>query len=161
MPLNEMHIGLISLIFPRSPLIHILRHPLDVVLSAYSHHLTHGYFCAFALETIAQHYALVMDLVHHYRSQMALRYLPVRYEDMVADMSGSVRRMLDFVGESFDERCVNFHDNRRLPHTPSYAQVTQKLYDRSRFRYRHYRKHLEPVIPILKPVMDRLGYHLD
>ncbi|MGO8911840.1 MAG: tetratricopeptide repeat-containing sulfotransferase family protein [Bradyrhizobium sp.] len=161
MPLNEMHIGLISLIFPRSPLIHILRHPLDVVLSVYSHHLTHGYFCAFALETIAQHYALVMDLVHHYRAQMALRYLPVRYEDMVQDMSGSVRRMLDFVGESFDQRCVNFQDNRRLPHTPSYAQVKQNLYDRSRFRYRHHRKHLEPVIPILKPAMDRLGYVLD
>jgi tetratricopeptide (TPR) repeat protein len=161
MPLNEMHLGLISLIFPRSPLIHILRHPLDVVLSVYSHHLTHGYFCAHALETIAQHYALVMDLVHHYRAQMALRYLPVRYEDMVEDMSGSVRRMLDFIGESFDERCVNFQDNRRLPHTPSYAQVTQKLYDRSRFRYRHYRKHLEPIIPILRPVMDRLGYILD
>jgi Flp pilus assembly protein TadD len=161
MPLNEMHLGLISLIFPRSPLIHILRHPLDVVLSVYSHHLTHGYFCAYALETIAHHYSLVMDLVHHYRAQMALRYLPVRYEDMVEDMSGSVRRMLDFIGESFDERCVNFQDNRRLPHTPSYAQVTQKLYDRSRFRYRYYRKHLEPVIPILKPVMDRLGYRLN
>jgi Flp pilus assembly protein TadD len=161
MPLNEMHLGLIALIFPRSPLIHILRHPLDVVLSVYSHHLTHGYFCAHALETIAQHYVLVMDLVHHYRAQMALRYLPVRYEDMVEDMSGSVRRMLDFIGESFDERCVNFQNNRRRPHTPSYAQVTEKLYDRSRFRYRHYRKHLEPVIPILKPVMDRLGYVLD
>jgi tetratricopeptide (TPR) repeat protein len=160
MPLNEMHLGLISLIFPRSPLIHILRHPLDVVLSVYSHHMTHGYFCANALETIARHYALVMDVVHHYRTQMALRYLPVRYEDMVEDMPGSVRRMLDFIGESFDERCVNFHDNRRLPHTPSYAQVTQKLYDRSRFRYRHYREHLEPVIPILKPAMDRLGYIL-
>lgn len=161
MPLNEMHIGLISMIFPRSPLIHILRHPLDVVLSAYSHHLTHGYFCAFALETIARHYALVMDLVHHYRAQMALRYLPVRYEDMVEDMSGSVRRMLDFVGETFDERCVNFQNNRRLPHTPSYAQVKQKLYDRSRFRYRRYQKQLEPVIPILRPAMDRLGYVLD
>ena len=161
MPLNEMHLGLISLIFPKSPLIHILRHPLDVVLSVYSHHLTHGYFCAYALETIARHYVLVMDLVHHYRAQMALRYLPVRYEDMVADMPGSVRRMLDFIGESFDERCVNFQENRRLPHTPSYAQVTEKLYDRSRFRYRRYRKHLEPVIPILEPVIDRLGYVLD
>ena len=161
MPLNEIHLGLISLVFPRSPLIHILRHPLDVVLSVYSHHLTHGYFCAYALETIAQHYALVMDLVHHYRMQMALRYLPVRYEEMVADMSRSIRRMLDFIGESFDERCVNFQENRRLPQTPSYAQVKQKLYEQSRFRYRHYRKHLEPVIPILKPVMDRLGYVLD
>ena len=161
MPLNEMHLGLISLVFPRSPLIHILRHPLDVILSVYSHHLTHGHFCAFALETIAHHYALIMDLVHHYRAQMALRYLPVRYEDMVADISGSVRRMLDFIGESFDERCVNFHDNRRLPQTPSYAQVAEKLYERSRFRYRHYLKHLEPVIPVLKPTMDRLGYIVD
>ena len=161
MPLNEMHLGLISLIFPRSPLIHVVRHPLDVVLSVYAHHLTHGYCCAYALETIARHYALVMELVGHYRTEMALRYLPVRYEDMVADMSGSVRRMLDFVGESFDERCVNFHDNRRLPQTPSYAQVSEKLYDRSRFRYRHYRKHLEPVIPILKPIIERLGYVLD
>ncbi len=161
MPLNEMHLGLISLVFPRSPLIHVLRHPLDVVLSVYAHHLTHGYFCAYALETIAQHYVLVMDLVHHYRTQLALRYLPVRYEDMVADMSSSVRRMLDFIGESFDERCVNFHENRRLPQTPSYAQVAEKLYDRARFRYRHYRKHLEPVIPILKPVMERLGYAVD
>jgi hypothetical protein len=69
--------------------------------------------------------------------------------------------MLDFIGESFDERCVNFHDNRRLPQTPSYAQVSQKLYDRSRFRHRHYRKHLEPVIPVLKPIMERLGYVVD
>jgi hypothetical protein len=161
MPLNEMHLGLISLIFPSSPLIHILRHPLDVVLSVFSYHLTHGYFCANALETVARHYVLVMELVQHYRAEIALRYLPVRYEDMVEDMAGSVRRMLDFIGEPFDERCVNFQENRRLPHTPSYAQVSEPLYHRSRFRYRHYLRHLEPVIPILQPVMDRFGYSLD
>jgi TPR repeat protein/Flp pilus assembly protein TadD len=161
MPLNEMHLGLISLVFPHSPLIHILRHPLDVVLSVFSYQLTHGYFCAYALETIARHYVLVSDLAQHYRTQMALKYLPVRYEDMVEDMDASVRRMLEFVDEPFSERCVNFHENKRLPHTPSYAQVTEKLYDRSRFRYRHYLKHLEPVLPILQPVIDRLGYSLD
>jgi hypothetical protein len=80
---------------------------------------------------------------------------------MVEDMTSSVRRMLDFIGESFDERCVNFQENRRLPNTPSYAQVTEPLYHRSRFRYRHYLRHLEPVIPILQPVMDRFGYSLD
>jgi tetratricopeptide (TPR) repeat protein len=161
MPLNETHLGLISLVFPRSPLIHILRHPLDVILSAFSHNLTHGYFCASALETLAQHYVLVMSLVQHYRTELALRYLPVRYEEMVADVEGSVRRMLDFIGESFDERCVAFQDNRRLAHTPSYAQVSEKIYLRSRFRYRNYLRHLEPVIPIVQPVMERLGYGLD
>jgi Sulfotransferase family len=161
MPLNEMHLGLIALIFPRSPLIHVLRHPLDVILSVFSRHLTHGYFCAYALETVACHYVLVMDLVWHYRQEMALRYLPVRYEDMVTNMADSVRRMLDFIGEPFDEGCVNFSKNRRLPNTPSYAQVSESLYGRSRFRYRHYLQHLAPVIPVVKPVMDRLGYSLD
>jgi TPR repeat protein/Tfp pilus assembly protein PilF len=161
MPLNEMHLGLIALVFPRSPLIHVLRHPLDVIVSAFSHQMTHGYFCAYALESIARHYVLVMDLVQHYRTEVALRYLPVRYEHMVDDISASVRRMLDFIGEPFEQRCVSFQNNTRLPQTPSYAQVTEKLYDRSRFRYRNYLKHLEPVIPVVQPVMDRLGYTVE
>jgi hypothetical protein len=39
--------------------------------------------------------------------------------------------------------------------------VTEKLYDRSRLRYRAYVKHLAPVAPILKPAMDRLGYAVE
>jgi Flp pilus assembly protein TadD len=131
MPLNEMHLGLISLMFPQSPLIHVVRHPLDVVVSAYSHHMTHGYSCAYELEAIARHYRLSMDLVDHYRSQMPLRYLAVRYESLVGDFEGGIRRMLDFIGEPFDERCASFHQSPRLPQTPSYSQVSEKLYDRS------------------------------
>jgi tetratricopeptide (TPR) repeat protein len=158
MPLNEMHLGLIGLMFPRSPMIHVLRHPLDVVLSTFSNHLTHGYYCSYALETAARHYLLVMELVEHYRGQMLLRYLPIRYEDIVDDQDGSTRRMLDFIGEEFDERCIEFHENRRYARTASYAQVAEPLYDRSRYRYRHYLKQLEPAIAILEPVIRRLGY---
>ena len=55
--------------------------------------------------------------------------------------------MLEFVGEEFDERCLTFHENRRYARTASYAQVTEPLYDRSRYRYRHYRKHLDAGHP--------------
>ncbi|OYV54197.1 MAG: hypothetical protein B7Z71_13835, partial [Acidocella sp. 21-58-7] len=68
MPLNETHLGLIHLMFPAAPIIHLLRHPLDVVLSVYSNHLTHGLFCAAELETTAKHYALTADLIAHYRA---------------------------------------------------------------------------------------------
>ena len=85
MPLNETHLGLIALLFPQSPLIHVIRHPLDIMVSAMSNHFTHGFFCASALESAARHYVRVMDLVKQYRSEMALRYLAVRYEDMVTD----------------------------------------------------------------------------
>ncbi len=161
MPLNETHLGLIAMLFPEAPLIHVIRHPLDIMVSAISNHFTHGLYCATALETAASHYVRVMDLVQHYRSQMALRYLPLRYEDMVADQEGSVRAMLDFVGLEFDPRCLSFHENTRYARTASYAQVTERLYDRSKFRYRHYLRHLEPVIPILRPIIERLGYDVD
>ncbi len=161
MPLNETHLGLIGLIFPEAPILHVVRHPLDVALSVFSNHLTHGFFCAYDLMSIARHYVLVMDLVEHYRREMELRYLRVRYDDVIDDQEARVREMLDFVGLAFDPRCLDFHENRRYARTASYAQVTEKLYGRSRFRYRAYREELAPVIPILEPTIRRLGYAID
>lgn len=161
MPLNETHLGLIALIFPQAPIIHVLRHPLDVVLSVFSNQLTHGFYCAYDLESIARHYVLVMGLVEHYRRELTLRYLPVRYEDIVADQDVHVRKMLSFVGAPFDRRCLDFHQNRRYARTASYAQVTEKLYDRSRYRYRAYLKELAPVLPILEPAIFALGYTIE
>ena len=158
MPLNETHLGLIHLLFPDAPLLHVTRHPLDVVLSVYSNLLTHGFFCAYALETAAQHYVLMTELVEHYGREMKLKYLRVRYEDLVEDQEASIRCVLEFIGEEFDPKCLAFHENRRFARTASYAQVTERLYDRSRYRYRNYLPKLQPIIPILQPVIERLGY---
>ena len=158
MPLNETHLGLIGLLFSQSPIIHLVRHPLDVVLSVFSNTLTHGYNCALELETAARHYALIAELIQHYLAVMPFRYKAVRYEDLVTNQEWEVRELLDFIGEPFDARMLNFHENQRPARTASYAQVTEKLYDRSRYRYRNYLRQLEPVIPILEPAIARLGY---
>jgi hypothetical protein len=99
-----------------------------------------------------------MELVDHYIEEMSLKYLRVFYEDLVGDQEASIRRVLQFIGSEFDSNCLAFHENHRYARTASYAQVTEKLYDRSRYRYRHYLPQLEPVIPILQPVIERLGY---
>jgi tetratricopeptide (TPR) repeat protein len=161
MPLNETHLGLIALLFPHAPLIHVLRHPLDVVLSVFSNNLTHGFYCGYALETAARHYLLAMELVAHYRAEMTLRYLPIRYEDIVAEQEASVRRLLEFIGEPFERRCLEFHENRRYARTASYGQVAEPLYDTARYRWRHYRDQLKPAAEILAPIIERLGYALD
>ena len=72
-----------------------------------------------------------------------------------------MREMLSFIGAPFDRRCLDFHENRRYARTASYAQVTEKLYDRSRYRYRAYLKQLAPVIPILEPAIFALGYTIE
>jgi tetratricopeptide (TPR) repeat protein len=158
MPLNETHLGLIAMMFPQAPLVHVIRHPLDVVLSVFSNLLTHGFYCAYELESVARHYVLIMDLVEHYREQMPLRYLRVRYEDIVDAQEPSIRQMLDFIGETFDPRCLAFHENRRYARTASYAQVSEQLYTHSRYRYLNYLPQLALAIPILRPTIERLGY---
>ncbi len=160
MPLNEMHLGLIGLLFPEAPLIHVIRHPLDVMVSVAANHFTHGYHCGSTLETAAQHYVKVMALVRHYRDEMKLRYLPLHYEDIVRSQEASVQRMLNFIGAEFEPVCLRFHENRRYARTASYAQVAEMLYDRSRNRYRHYLHHLKSVIPILEPTILQLGYSI-
>ncbi len=158
MPLNETHLGLIHLTFPKAPIIHVRRHPLDSLISNYSNFLTHGFNQAFDLKTSAAHYLLIDGLVEHYKQQLDLNYLEIRYEDLVEDQEPRVRRMLDFAGVAFDPRCLSFHDNQRYARTASYAQVTEKLYNSSVHRYQNYRKHLDEAVAILQPVLERLGY---
>ncbi|MDF0545410.1 sulfotransferase [Sphingobium sp. H39-3-25] len=161
MPLNETHLGLIHILFPRSPIVHLVRHPLDVVLSVFSNGLTHGFHCAYALESAATHYALIADLIADYRAALPLNYHAVRYEDLVADQENQVRDLLGFIGAPFDPAVLAFHENARYARTASYAQVTEPLYTHSVHRYRNYLKHIDPVIPILEPAIDRLGYTVE
>ena len=158
MPLNETNLGLIHLIFPEAPIVHLVRHPLDVVLSSYFHDLTHGGNCAYGLETTARHYALIFDLIQHYKTELDLKYHAVRYEDVVDDAEGNLRYLLGFLDEPWEDQCLNPHENKRYARTASYAQVKEKIYTRSRFRYLHYMQHLEPILPILQPAIEKLGY---
>ena len=66
--------------------------------------------------------------------------------------------MLQFLDEDLEQACLDFHLNPRYSRTASYAQVTEKLYETSVYRYRNYKKHLKSVIPPLQPAMDLLGY---
>jgi hypothetical protein len=76
----------------------------------------------------------------------------------VEDQDASIRRVLKFIGEEFDPSCLAFHENRRYARTASCAQVTEKLYARSRYRYQNYLLQLQPIIPMIQPVIERLGY---
>lgn len=161
MPLNELHLGLIAILFPRAPLVLVRRHPLDVVCSNFAQHIRHGFNQSFELSACARHYAAMEDLVAHYRRELDLNLIEVRYEDVVADPDREIRRLLDFVGLAFDPRCLSFDESARVPRTISYAQVGEKLHDRSVCAYRHFRKHLDEVVEILTPTVGRLGYAID
>ena len=78
------------------------------------------------------------------------RVLRVQHEDVVDDLEGSVRRMLDYCGLAFEPACVEFHKTARSVRTPSSEQVRQPIFrDRPR-PVEHYE-------PWLGPLKDALG----
>jgi len=161
MPLNENHMGLIRILFPASPIVHVVRHPLDVILSCFTNQLYHGNACALSLDTLAYHFNETWRLVDHYVAEMDLRYVRLRYEDLLDDPESEMRRLFDFIGEDWDPRCLEFHKSSRVARTASYAQINQPLYRTSQERWRAYRRHLGGVIPQLAQRIEQLGYRVD
>ena len=100
--------GLIALLFPQAPLIHVIRHPLDTILSVFSNSLTHGFHCAFALESAARITASSWNSSSNYRSELTLRYLPVRYEDIVDDQENERSPHARFHRRAVRRACLEF-----------------------------------------------------
>lgn len=158
MPLSEVWTPLILAAFPEAKLVRMVRHPLDTAVSMLSHNLTHGAFCGYRIEDIATHMQAVHALTGRYARTLDSAALDVRYEDLVADQEAWTRRLLDHLDLPFEPACLRFHENRRYAPTPSYAQVSEPLNDRSIGRWQQYREPLAPQARALAEVIADLGY---
>jgi len=69
----------------------------------------------------------------------------VYHEDVVEDLEGSVRRLLDFCGLGFEPQCVAFHENRRSVRTASSEQVRQGIYREGLEQWKNFAPWLEPL----------------
>jgi Flp pilus assembly protein TadD len=162
MPLNELHLPLIRMLFPTTPLFRMQRHPLDVMVSCMSNWLVHGGFYASSLEACATHYLAVDELVTFYRrtfqTQDRAPFRDVRYENFVKDQPLQTEAVLAAAGLDMEPACLAFHKNKRKARTLSYRQVQQPLNDRGIGRWTHYREQLAPAVEILRPILERDGY---
>ena len=158
MPLNDALLPLIQLAFPGAPIIRLVRHPFDVAVSVLMHNLTHGENCGYALDTVISHIKATHALNVHYDAVLQKPVMVLKYEDFVADQEGQTRRVLGQCGLDFDPACLRFYDNPRHAPTPSYAQVTKPLNDRSIGRWQPYAEHFTPYLDDLAPVFEALGY---
>ena len=157
MPHNALHVGLISLLFPESPIIHISRHPFNSCLSAYFSNFMSGHHYTSSLESTARHYKHIMDILENYR-EIGVDFLEIHYEDLVTDQENTTRRILEYVGMPWDDACLQHHKSKRVVKTASYEQVTQKIYTSSLYRYRNYHEAVQPLIPILASTIKHFGY---
>jgi tetratricopeptide (TPR) repeat protein len=151
MPLNFLHLGTIACLFPNARVIHCRRDPMDTCLSCHMTAFNVGNDFKYDLHNLGLFYKDYQRLMAHWKTVLDLAMLEVCYEDLVTDPEPQSRRMVEFLGLDWDDRCLRFHDTQRPAVTSSVVQVRQPMYKSSIQRWRHYERHLTQLKDVLHP----------
>ena len=119
LPFNFLYAGLIHLALPRARIVNLQRHPLDTCYAVYKQLFRDAYPFSYDLTELAQYYVAYDRLMRHWNDVMPGVILTLRYEDVVADIEGSTRSLLQYCGLPWDDACLRFHENRRASTTAS------------------------------------------
>lgn len=165
LPLNICNAALIHRVFPDSLFILSLRHPCDCVLSCFMQNfrLNGAMANCLTIEGAARLYRDVFDLWQSIRTNLDPTVVEVRYDDLVRDVERTCRPVIEALGADWNDNLLNHQETaekRGGVRTPSYSQVSQPIYSRAEGRWRKYQSELEPVLPILEPWVEALGYDL-
>ena len=150
MPLNFMYMGLIQILFPDSHVIHCTRDPLDTCLSCYMTHFASGYEFSHDPSHLGAFHNEYRRLMNYWRDAVNVPMIEVNYEQVVRDLEGQTRRLLEFLDLPWDDRCLHFFQNQRPVPTASSEQVRRPVYASSVGRWKHYEKHLGPLMESLR-----------
>ena len=150
MPNNFRNIALIQLILPNAKIIDARRDAMDCCFSNFKQLYANGHPFAYNLDDIGRYYRSYASLMDHWDRVLPGRVLCMRHEDVLADLEGSVRRILDYCGLPFEPACVEFHRTERRVHTASAEQVRRPINRDGVDQWR-------PYEPWLGPLKDALG----
>jgi tetratricopeptide (TPR) repeat protein len=128
MPNNFRHIGLIHLILPNAKIVDVRRSPMACCFSNLKQLFARGQEFTYSADDIARYYRTYLELMRHWNAALPDRVLNVVHEDVIDDLEGQVRRLLDYCGLPFDPACLDFHQNRRAVRTPSSEQVRRPIF---------------------------------
>ena len=153
MPNNFRHIGLISLILPNAKIIDARREPMACCFSGYKQLFAEGQEFSYSLDDIGQYYRGYVDLMAHWDEVLPGKVLRVQHEDVIEDLEGQVRRILDYCGLPFEQACVDFHKTERAVRTASSEQVRQPISRSGVDQWRNFEPHLGPLKDALGPAL--------
>jgi tetratricopeptide (TPR) repeat protein len=145
MPQNFLHLWLIALLFPQAVFIHCVRDPLATCLSCYTTDLGDGHNYTSDFDTLAGYYRLYTDLMRHWTGVLPIKIIESRYEELVRNPEGSVRRLLEAARLPWSDSCLSPNESGRTANTASYAEVRKPIHAGNLEKWRAYAKYTEPL----------------
>ena len=155
MPNNFRHIGLIHLMLPNARIIDARREPMACCFSNLKQLFANGQEFTYSIEDIARYYRTYVELMEHWDRVLPGRILRVQHEEVVDDLEGNVRRILEFSGLEFEPACVEFHKTQRSIRTASSEQVRRPIFREGLDQWKNYEQWLEPLKDALGDALVR------
>ena len=149
MPNNFRHIGLIHLIMPNAKIIDARRYPLDCCFSMFKQLFAQGQEFSYGLAEAGSYYKSYVKLMNHWDKVLPGKILRVNNEDIIDDLEGQVKRMLEYLQLPFEEECITFYETDRSVRTASSEQVRRPINKEGMERWKPYSNHLKPLVASL------------
>jgi len=163
-PHNEKYIDAILEDFPGAKFIHMYRDPRDVVVSF----LKEWWWLEKSKWRTALYWRDVMQRQQREAERLGPeKYLTLRYESLVDDPEGELKRVCAFLGIGFDESMLRHHERKAsgfLAVEKEWKQLTMQPIDKA--RHGRYRSKLTPAeIRLIErtvgPMLGAHGYERD
>ena len=156
LPMNYLYVGAIHRSLPDAKILLLNRSPLDSCFAMYRTLFGDAYPFTYDFEDLARYYAAYERLMNHWRNALGDRLHEVAYEDLVREPKRFGAIIARHCGLRWSDAAIDIQNNRSVSLTASAAQVRRPIYGSSSGRWRHYRRHLNPLIAALR----RLGISL-
>ncbi|MBS0374000.1 MAG: sulfotransferase [Proteobacteria bacterium] len=155
MPNNFRHLGLVHLMLPNAKVIDARREPMACCFGNLKQLFARGQEFTYSVDDIARYYRTYLELMAHWDAVLPGRVLRVHHEDVVEDLEGSVRRLLEFCELPFEPACLEFHRTERSVRTASSEQVRQPIYREGLEQWRHFEPWLGELRRALGDALER------
>ena len=154
MPRNFHDVGFIHLILPNARIIDARRGAMACCFGNFKQLFVNGHKSTYDLTEVGRYYRSYVELMDHWDRALPGKILRVRHEDVVRDLEGSVRRILDFCGLEFEPACLEFYRTERVVRTLSADQVRRPIYREGVEQWRNYERWLGPLKEALGPLAE-------
>ncbi len=141
---NFYFLGLISILFPKAHVIHCLRDPRDIAISCFFSNFNSIHW-SWKIEDIIDYYASYKSLMEYWQATLPIKISQVKYEELVDNQEEMSRKIIDFCGLEWEQRCLEFYRNERAVQTASRVQVRKPIYNKSIGRWKHFETELASV----------------
>jgi len=140
LPINFKWIGFIRILFPNAKIFHCYRNPKDNCLSIFKNYFVNKELnFSYDMNEISNFYIYYLDIMKHWKNLISDSIYEVKYENIIKNSEKEIRNIIENCNLEWNDRCLEFYNNKKTIKTASDFQARSKIYANSVNSWENYK----------------------